>query len=216
MTPAKPSTVTELDQGARDAADAAPTIDKSHASLAAALVAALRDLTVIEKGRTANAGSYSYTYTDLGDIVKATRRVLADHGLVVVQLLGHHGTDPAVTTVILHESGESLSSDPFPFPRGKDAQATGSFVTYMRRYSLLAALGLATGEDDDGAAAQPAVPWTLALAKQRMLAHAGKDQAPEAWIHFDGDKNWRDWEHAFPGPAVDDWLNDDPREDGLS
>ena len=46
-----------------------------HASLAAALVAALADLTVIEKGHTANAGSYSYDYADLGDLVKASRPV---------------------------------------------------------------------------------------------------------------------------------------------
>jgi len=34
-------------------------------------------------------------------------------------------------------------------PEGKTPQATGSAITYARRYALLAALGLAT-EDDDG------------------------------------------------------------------
>jgi hypothetical protein len=43
--------------------------------------------------------------------------------------------------------------DPLPFPHGRDAQATGSMITYHRRYALLAALGMATGEDDDGASA---------------------------------------------------------------
>jgi hypothetical protein len=39
-------------------------------------------------------------------------------------------------------------------PVGKTAQATGSAITYSRRYALMAMLGLAT-EDDDGAAAAP-------------------------------------------------------------
>lgn len=127
-----------------------------HPNLAAALVAALSELTTVEKGRKANAGSYSYDYADLGDIVNATRPVLAEHG--VVALTPVHGFEGglACTVELVHASGETKKFDPFPFPAGRDAQATGSMVTYHRRYALLAALGMATGEDDDGAAAMPA------------------------------------------------------------
>lgn len=124
-------------------------------SLAAALVAALADLTVVEKGRTANAGSYSYDYADLGDIVKLTRPVLAEHGIGALTPIHDHGNGLACTVILLHTSGEQMSLGPFPFPFGRDAQATGSMVTYHRRYALLAALGMATGDDDDGAAAVP-------------------------------------------------------------
>jgi hypothetical protein len=143
-----------------------------HENLAAALAAALAHLTVIEKDQTANAGSYSYAYTDLGSIVKRTRPVLAEHGVTVIQSVHDHGQGLAVTTLLLHASGDDLKLGPLSFPHGKDAQATGSWITYMRRYALLAALGMATGEDDDGAAAQPreeppAVPGYI-----RSVVHA--------------------------------------------
>ena len=128
--------------------------------LAAALVAALTDLTVVEKAHTAKVpmkagGSYSYSYADLADVVKVTRPVLAAHGLVALTPVHDHGDGLACTVILLHTSGESMELGPFPFPYGRDAQATGSMVTYHRRYALVAALGMAAGDDDDGAAAQP-------------------------------------------------------------
>jgi hypothetical protein len=126
--------------------------------LHAALVAALGDLTVIGTGRTANAGTYSYAYASIEDVVKVTRPVLQRHGLVALTPVHDHGPDLACTVKLIHTSGETLDLGPFPFPHGKDAQATGSAVTYHRRYALIAALGMATGEDDDGAAAVPRAP----------------------------------------------------------
>lgn len=124
-------------------------------TLAEALVAALTDLTVVGKGHEADAGSYSYSYADIADVVKATRAALAEHGLVALTPIHDHGTGLACTVILLHRSGEKMELGPFPFPHGRDAQATGSMVTYHRRYALVAALGMATGDDDDGAAAQP-------------------------------------------------------------
>lgn len=126
-----------------------------HEALASALVAALSDLTVVDTARTANAGSYSYKYADVGDVVKLTRPVLAAHGLVALTPVHAHGDGLACTVILLHTSGERLELGPFPFPHGRDAQATGSMVTYHRRYALVAALGMAAGDDDDGQSAAP-------------------------------------------------------------
>lgn len=131
-----------------------------HASLAEALVAALADLTVIDTNRTATiptktGGQYTYKYSDISDVVKLTRPVLASHGLVALTPIVNHGDGLGCTVILLHTSGERLELGPFPFPHGKDAQATGSMVTYHRRYALVAALGMAAGDDDDGASAQP-------------------------------------------------------------
>lgn len=131
-----------------------------HPNLAAALVAALADLTVVEKGRTAkiptkDGKSYSYEYADITDVIKVTRPVLTQHGLTVLTPVHAHGNELACTVKIIHSSGEIMDLGPFPFPHGKDAQATGSMVTYHRRYALVAALGMAAGDDDDGAAAAP-------------------------------------------------------------
>lgn len=141
-----------------------------NANLAAALVAALSDLTVVEKGRTAKAGAYSYDYADIADVVKLTRPVLKQHGLVALTPVHAHEGELACTVILLHVSGERMDFDPFPFPHGKDAQATGSMVTYHRRYALVAALGMAAGDDDDGAAAAP---------RQRQIKTAGPPTCPK-------------------------------------
>jgi ERF superfamily len=126
-----------------------------HACLAAALVAALAELTTIDTNHEANAGSYTYKYADIADVVKVTRPVLANHGVVALTPVHEHGDGLACTVTILHASGERLDFEPFPFPRGRDAQATGSMVTYHRRYALVAALGMAADDDDGAAAKEP-------------------------------------------------------------
>lgn len=213
------STASELREQAEAIAAEAPKVEARHPSLAAALVAALADLTVVEAGRTAKiemkgGGNYSYKYGDLADVVRLTRPVLGRHGLVALTPVHDHGPGLACTVKLVHESGDVLDLGPFPFPAGRDAQATGSAVTYHRRYSLLAALGMAVGdEDDDGAKATTAARepvWTKADAKNRMLAATSADLAPAAWVHFQGDDRWRDWEHQFPQAEVDAWLNEDP------
>ena len=128
-------------------------------NIAPALVAALAELTIVEKGRTAkiptkDGKSYSYDYADIGDVVKLTRPVLASHGLVALTPVHDHGNGLACTVTIIHSSGERLDFGPFPFDGARDAQATGSAVTYFRRYALVAALGMAAGDDDDGASAK--------------------------------------------------------------
>jgi ERF superfamily len=64
-----------------------------------------------------------------------------------------------VTTMLIHESGEFLESEPLILPAhqarrggGKEfnAQGAGSAITYARRYSLSAMLGIASESDDDG------------------------------------------------------------------
>lgn len=116
--------------------------------LAASLVAALADLTTIDKGRTANAGSYSYTYADIGDLVAQTRPILASHGIVALTPV--HGSEKglACSVTLIHESGEERVFPPLPFVASNDPQQAGSAITYFRRYALLAALGMATVDDD--------------------------------------------------------------------
>lgn len=123
--------------------------------IATALVDALTDLTNIAKKNQANTGSYDYSFLNIADLVAETRPVLAEHGIVALTPIADHGNGLACTVVLLHRSGERLDFGPFPFPHGKDAQATGSWVTYTRRYALLSALGMGA-EDDDGKSAQPA------------------------------------------------------------
>ena len=130
------------------------------AQIAPALVKALGELTDVPKGReakipTKTGASYGYKYADLADTLSMIRPVLARHGLAVTQTASNpDGDTVAITTTLIHSSGEWMSFHPLLLPNGRTAQETGSAITYGRRYSLLAVLGLAA-EDDDGASAAP-------------------------------------------------------------
>jgi hypothetical protein len=130
------------------------------AQIAPALVKALGELSDVPKGReakipTKTGASYGYKYADLADTLSMVRPVLARHGLAVTQTASNpDGDTVAITTTLLHSSGEWMSFHPLLLPNGRTAQETGSAITYGRRYSLLAVLGLAA-EDDDGASAAP-------------------------------------------------------------
>ena len=94
---------------------------------------------------------YGYTYSDLKTIFKVINPILKKHSLGFTQLL--EGTN--IKTVIFHtESGESIESIT-EIPQGltlkgqNTYQTIGSGITYFRRYSLSACLGLVTDVDSD-------------------------------------------------------------------
>lgn len=92
-------------------------------------------------------------YADLAASVEAARKPLADNGLAVIQEAVRVDGGIAVSTRILHASGQWIDFDALVIPLAKaDAHGIGSATTYGRRYSLGAALGL-VAEDDDGNAA---------------------------------------------------------------
>jgi hypothetical protein len=104
-------------------------------------------------------------YADLSACVEAVVDALNDNGIALTQRI--HPSEPGVCveTVFIHESGEVITSGPLHVPASKqDAQGYGSALTYARRYSLMAACGIAP-EDDDGNAAtrKPSAPAAPAI-----------------------------------------------------
>ena len=95
-------------------------------------------------------------YATLDDIIGAIRGPLSEHGLSFVQLLSSNGDGVTnLKTILLHESGQQLESSVTvaadPDHRGiNDLQALGAAITYMKRYSLSAMLGIAADADTDG------------------------------------------------------------------
>jgi rhodanese-related sulfurtransferase len=68
-------------------------------------------------------------------------------------------TGVTVETVLLHESGESIRCGKLHVPAPKqDPQGYGSALSYARRYSLMAACGIAPEDDDGNHASQPIKP----------------------------------------------------------
>lgn len=92
-------------------------------------------------------------YADLAACVEAVIDALNANGIALIQKQHPHEGGVAVETIFIHESGESLSAGTLTVPASKqDPQGYGSALTYARRYSLMAACGIAP-EDDDGNAA---------------------------------------------------------------
>lgn len=148
------------------------------ADLAAAFVAASAELTSVTKSReasipTKSGGSYGYRYAALEDVLDTVRPVLAKHGLTITQTASNRNEDYlTISTSILHRSGQYIVFEPLALPNGRTAQEIGSAITYGRRYHLLACLGLAASDDDDGAAAAPRI--TIA----RNIDHDRNDDNP--------------------------------------
>lgn len=93
-------------------------------------------------------------YADLGAIIQSAKPILAKYGLAVSQPAEGEGNIIGVTTMLIHSSGEWISSTvrmELADEKGKSlAQVAGSVITYLRRYSLASMLGLYSDEDNDG------------------------------------------------------------------
>lgn len=105
---------------------------------------------VSDPERTKENSYLKAKYVTLDSLLQAIRPVLASNGLSFMQIPSTTDEAVTVTTLLLHESGEWFESHPFTLPlMKKDPQGVGSVVTYARRYSLSAILGVAWDEDDD-------------------------------------------------------------------
>lgn len=92
-------------------------------------------------------------YADLSACVEAVVDALNNNGIFLLQKSSESPGGVSIETVFIHESGESMPCGVLFVPATKnDAQGFGSALTYARRYSLMAACGIAP-EDDDGHAA---------------------------------------------------------------
>lgn len=96
-------------------------------------------------------GTYRYNYADLASVWDAVRKHLADNELSIVQQVHNDTKSVTVTTTLLHSSGEFIRDRCWLPVSDMRPQSVGSAITYARRYSMSALVGVAT-EDDDGAA----------------------------------------------------------------
>lgn len=94
-------------------------------------------------------------YADLSSVWSVARKPLTKNGLSVVQTMRVGERDnPVIVTTLLHESGQWIRGEmEMPAPK-KDPQNFGSAVTYGRRYSFAAILGICPADDDAQAATE--------------------------------------------------------------
>jgi hypothetical protein len=149
-----------------------------HANIAAAFVAAQAQFTHVVATREGQARAAKFTYADLSDLIEMAKPILQMHGLAFQTHNGRAAGGVTAETVFIHTSGESMRTGAtfVGVPDEAGGQAFGSAYTYARRYSLLAALGVAA-DDDDGAAAMRAQAAKVERAQELAKApRFGKEQ----------------------------------------
>lgn len=127
--------------------------------LAAALAKAQAAIQPAIKDKTNPA--FKSRYADLASVWDACREALTSNGLSIVQLpIDGEPNRVTLTTLLLHASGQFISTT-FSTPLMKqDPQGIGSALSYLRRYALSSMVGVVADDDDDGNAAsrQPTRP----------------------------------------------------------
>jgi hypothetical protein len=96
-------------------------------------------------------------YADLASVWMACRKPLTANGLAVVQMPIMEAGAVAVSTLLLHASGQWVRSTLHANPKDLGPQAVGSVITYLRRYALASMAGVPQIDDDaEAGEARPA------------------------------------------------------------
>jgi hypothetical protein len=125
------------------------------------------------------------SFASLGAVISTTRPVLVKHGLSITQAVYSEGDHIGVRTIIIHVEGgrlESAVSLAIEDKKGLTAaQEAGCIITYLRRYALMAALGLYAEEDTDGSGkAEGTKERPAAKPESAKPAEGGKEKL--AWV----------------------------------
>ncbi|MHC5307548.1 ERF family protein [Bartonella sp. LJL80] len=125
-----------------------------------AIAKAMAQIPVVIKNKkvdftSKNGGARTnYSYEDLSNISEAVKPILEEHGLSFRFKTENGNGVVKVTCIIAHKDGyfeENSLTAPIDASGNKNSiQSIGSTVTYLERYTLKAALGIAVAEDDDG------------------------------------------------------------------
>lgn len=97
--------------------------------------------------------AFKSRYADLGAVWEAIKTPLQDAGFSIIQSPNFDGDQMWLETIIMHVNGDKITGR-YPIkPVKADPQGVGSAITYARRYSISAMLGVIADDDDDGNAA---------------------------------------------------------------
>ena len=141
-------------------------LDHSNAALFAALALAQSEVENATKGSV--NPHFKSRYADLAEVLNTVRPVFAKHGIAIIQSTGFDGVMVSVTTALVHKEGGYVTSVASCTPAKTDGQGVGAATTYLRRYSLAAACGVAQ-EDDDGQTAAHNRPAVVAKPSNQLL-----------------------------------------------
>ena len=147
--------------------------------IATALVKAQRDFAPALK--TSTNPHFRSRYADLAACVEAVIDALNANGIAMIQRTHDSDNGVAVETLFVHESGETITGGILHVPAAKhDPQGYGSALTYARRYSLMAACGIAPEDDDANMASR--TPVNAQSRSARVSIPTAKDGSVTATI----------------------------------
>jgi hypothetical protein len=138
--------------------------------ITAALCKFIQQVGTIEEKDTAQYGKFA----DLSTVLSTVNPALAANGLAVVHTTKVLEGKNILITNLLHTSGESITSEML-LPNntgggGNPMHKEGGAITYCRRYSLLAILGLNAGiPDNDGDFADPVIDKVTPINKNKAV-----------------------------------------------
>ena len=123
-----------------------------------ALAAAKAEIPVILKNRkvdfTSPKGRTHYAHEDLSEIARTIDPILGKYGLSYRFRVKTEQGHVHVTCIVAHRDGHfeetTLSAGHDQSGNKNSIQAVGSTITYLQRYTIKAALGLAASDDDNG------------------------------------------------------------------
>lgn len=141
---------------------------ESISKIAAALLKAQSSMGNAAKG--ASNPYFKSSYADLNAIREVVTPALNANGITVLQPTTSSEGKSYVETLLLHESGEYLSSlTEITVAKANDPQAAGSAISYARRYGLQSFLSVGA-VDDDGEKAMSRGPSPAQQAYQAKAA----------------------------------------------
>lgn len=155
-------------------------------------------------------------YADLASVWEACREPLTKNGLSVTQLVRSNGDRVIVRTILLHSSGQFITTELSMKAEKETPQALGSVITYARRYSLSAIVGISSEEDDDGniGSGKPEVTRPQAKGKglpeeiKQKFAKARKLLGEEDFLKILGNEGYENVEQIIDVAVANQILKD--------
>lgn len=105
---------------------------------------------IIPASKDADNPFFKSKYADLASVWEVAREPLYKNGLAIIQLPSAEGNIVTLETILIHSSGQFVSSKLTMVAKDAGPQAIGSCITYLRRYALSSVVGIASEIDDDG------------------------------------------------------------------
>jgi ssDNA-binding Zn-finger/Zn-ribbon topoisomerase 1 len=160
VAPYMASSIHESDEHEEPLLPSKPPTTPSPANVPSNLAAALCNMQKVDLLAVTDSDNpfHNAKYADLASVWAAIRKPLTDNGLAVIQTTEQYPQGITVVTTLVHISGETFTSRlSCEVPKSKpdkngqikpNVQGLGSTITYLRRYSLAAMVGVAPIDDD--------------------------------------------------------------------